>query len=640
MPKVYPRTILILFFVNISLTLFSQNIGINTTGSTPSVNAILDLNSGNKYNFGLIIPHVTLGASLIIFSPPIVNGATINDTGMMVYNMNGPQAAGYYYWNGTTWALVTSSGGGGGNVNACLTAGINYIPYFTSSTTICNSALYQASTTTTGLGTTSPKNMLDAKGAVTIGSYAGVNTAPANAMIVSGQVGIGNTTPASSAVVDITNTKAIGGTGAPLVWPTNPNPSANIVLPVLGEEIFNTTSGCFDFYNGTTWLVTGCPCTGVPSSPTITPSCSQSFQGSTITYTSSVTTGVTFTWIVTATTGTPIVTGNGTSSITVTWPSSGAGTGTVTLKLVNMCGTTTASLPVTISNPSITGTSTIYSSSTGNIYKASVAGATYTWSFVSNTNGSSIVGSATSQSVSISAGATAGTFALQCIISFGSCSVTVTYNVTVNLCGTIALDATGASGDGVKIFNITTNQPNDLVIVSCNGFLAAGTWTGSVAVSGGPTAALYISKTAANSGAAIYWFLAPTPTTYTVTVTEGGWTKFANFGIALTGFCSVPTAADFVASNSISSTCGGCASISTTLAETVGSYAFGSYTGFNNTTPPVPLWTNLTSISGTDDAKDSYGIAGQVIGVAGTPTITATQTNNLKDAVLILLDIH
>ena len=100
---------LFLLSFSIATSLSAQNVGINTTGANPSTNAILDLNTGNNYNTGFIIPHVTLGASLTTFSPPIVNSATTNDTGMVVYNMNGPQPAGYYYWTGTTWASISGS---------------------------------------------------------------------------------------------------------------------------------------------------------------------------------------------------------------------------------------------------------------------------------------------------------------------------------------------------------------------------------------------------------------------------------------------------------------------------------------------------------------------------------------------------
>ena len=105
------RLVFLLFLVAPTI-LFAQNVGINTSGSTPSQNAILDLNTGNAKSLGLLIPRVVLGASLSTFNPPIANAPTGLDSGMMVFNWQATnQSIGYYYWNGTTWVSV--SGGGG-----------------------------------------------------------------------------------------------------------------------------------------------------------------------------------------------------------------------------------------------------------------------------------------------------------------------------------------------------------------------------------------------------------------------------------------------------------------------------------------------------------------------------------------------
>jgi trimeric autotransporter adhesin len=115
----------------ISFSAFSQNVGINTTGATPSTNAILDLNSGNSRNLGVIFPHVTLGASLTTFSGPIAHAATTADSGLVVYNSSSAhQTIGYYYWNGTTWVSLGGSGAGTtwsltGNTGT--TPGTNYL---------------------------------------------------------------------------------------------------------------------------------------------------------------------------------------------------------------------------------------------------------------------------------------------------------------------------------------------------------------------------------------------------------------------------------------------------------------------------------------------------------------------------------
>lgn len=302
---------------------------------------------------------------------------------------------------------------------------------------------------------------------------------------INGAVGIGGA-PNASTVLDLTNTIATGGTGAAFRWPTNPNPAANIASPVLGDEVYNTTTGCFNFYNGTTWVVVSCPCNSGPATPTITPSCPFALQGTTITYTSSITTGVTFTWNVTSTVGTPTVTGLGTSSITVTWPSAGAGTGTVSLSITNSCGTTAAT-PVSVplyANPTMTVTNPVIVLSAGNAYSVpSMAGATYAWTFVTNTTPvSTIVGSG--NAITVTAGSTAGTYSLQCVISFGSCSTTVTsgtitvscpaYTSTMSVTNPVIVGSSGnafsvpALAGAAYAWSFVTNTNNNSIVGSGN----------------------------------------------------------------------------------------------------------------------------------------------------------------------------
>jgi hypothetical protein len=110
---------LILFFLSLSSALFSQNIGINVSGATPSKNAILDLNTGNPKNLGLLVPRVVLGASLSTFSPPLANAPTGLDSGMMVFNWQATnQPIGYYFWNGGLTGTWTSIGSGSSGVTS------------------------------------------------------------------------------------------------------------------------------------------------------------------------------------------------------------------------------------------------------------------------------------------------------------------------------------------------------------------------------------------------------------------------------------------------------------------------------------------------------------------------------------------
>ncbi len=59
-----------------------------------------------------------------------------------------------------------------------------------------------------GIGVTTLLNKLDVAGGVAIGSYAGVNTAPSNGLIISGNVGIGVATPAAGTKLDIYTSSA------------------------------------------------------------------------------------------------------------------------------------------------------------------------------------------------------------------------------------------------------------------------------------------------------------------------------------------------------------------------------------------------------------------------------------------------
>lgn len=90
-------SIILLITIN---TLFSQNVGINSTGAAPNASAILDVASANK---GFLIPHVSLNSTTDIttISSPAV--------GLLVYNVNpfivgvGANGEGFYYYDGTKW---------------------------------------------------------------------------------------------------------------------------------------------------------------------------------------------------------------------------------------------------------------------------------------------------------------------------------------------------------------------------------------------------------------------------------------------------------------------------------------------------------------------------------------------------------
>ena len=83
---------LLLFTCGLILTavsVFSQNIGINTTGAQPNSSAMLDVSSTSK---GILIPRMTASQKNAIASPA---------TGLQIYQTDG--TVGFYYYNGNAW---------------------------------------------------------------------------------------------------------------------------------------------------------------------------------------------------------------------------------------------------------------------------------------------------------------------------------------------------------------------------------------------------------------------------------------------------------------------------------------------------------------------------------------------------------
>ncbi|MEI6143611.1 MAG: hypothetical protein WCP85_30315, partial [Mariniphaga sp.] len=87
------KTKLLTFTLSLMLSVnaYSQNIGINDTGSQPNNSAMLDVQSPNK---GILIPRMTQTERNAITSPA---------TGLMVFQTDGIK--GYYFYE-TTWKLV------------------------------------------------------------------------------------------------------------------------------------------------------------------------------------------------------------------------------------------------------------------------------------------------------------------------------------------------------------------------------------------------------------------------------------------------------------------------------------------------------------------------------------------------------
>ncbi|GAB4279547.1 MAG: hypothetical protein Kow0068_03570 [Marinilabiliales bacterium] len=109
------RSYFIVFTLVLSINLFSQNnIGIGTT--TPNSSAMLDITSTDK---GLLIPRVTLNDAST--AAPVTSPAE----GLLIYNYNGTEPHGFWYWDGTQWVQVGSGSGTGGTLDDAYNYGGN-----------------------------------------------------------------------------------------------------------------------------------------------------------------------------------------------------------------------------------------------------------------------------------------------------------------------------------------------------------------------------------------------------------------------------------------------------------------------------------------------------------------------------------
>jgi hypothetical protein len=190
---------------------------------------MLDVKSGNK---GLLIPQVALTATnvaLPITAPAtsllICNTAT---AGTIPNNVT----PGYYYWNGSAWARLSVGANGSGATN--------YITKWSSAGALGNSMVFDNGTSV-GIGTTNPSKKLDVSGEMQA-TGTGTN-------YFAGNVGIGTSSPAVTAALDISSTTK--GFLPPRMTTTQ---RTAIISPATGLTIYNTTKNCNETYNGSSWV--------------------------------------------------------------------------------------------------------------------------------------------------------------------------------------------------------------------------------------------------------------------------------------------------------------------------------------------------------------------------------------------------
>jgi hypothetical protein len=190
---------------------------------------MLDVKSGNK---GLLIPQVALTGTTdasTILSPA---------TRLLIYNTaiagTPPNnvTPGYYYWNSSAWARLSVGANGSGATN--------YITKWSSAGALGNSMVFDNGTSV-GIGTTNPSKKLDVSGEMQA-TGTGTN-------YFAGNVGIGTSSPAVTAALDISSTTK--GFLPPRMTTTQ---RTAIISPATGLTIYNTTKNCNETYNGSSWV--------------------------------------------------------------------------------------------------------------------------------------------------------------------------------------------------------------------------------------------------------------------------------------------------------------------------------------------------------------------------------------------------
>jgi hypothetical protein len=297
-----------------------------------------------------------------------------------------------------------------------------------------------------------------------------------------------------------------------------------------------------------------------------------------------------YTWTVPA--GATVTAGQGTISATVTM---GATSGNVTVTATNTCGTSTASIKaITITSAPaapgvITGTTTLCSSSTGNIYSiAAVAGATsYTWT------------------VPAGATVTAGQGTISATVTMGATSGNVTVTAS-NGCGT----------SSAAIISITLNSAAPAT---------PGAITGSLTPCSGSAGNVY--SIVAVPGATSYTWTVPAGATITAgqgtisaTVTMG----VTSGNITVNASSSCGTSTDNLLTITVNNLPVAPGLISGTVAlcsESTGNvYSIAAVAGATSYTWTVPAGATITAGQGTISATVSMGAT------TGDVTVTASNT--------------
>lgn len=103
MKKMKSKIFFLVIACSFQQIIFAQNIGINSTGTTPDKSAILDVSATDK---GMLVPRMTTAQRTAINSPA---------KGLLVYQTEAP--SGFYFYDGASWNLLVKEIPGKFNFN-------------------------------------------------------------------------------------------------------------------------------------------------------------------------------------------------------------------------------------------------------------------------------------------------------------------------------------------------------------------------------------------------------------------------------------------------------------------------------------------------------------------------------------------
>ncbi|NTW31929.1 MAG: hypothetical protein HGB12_04785 [Bacteroidetes bacterium] len=542
--KVLVYTLFIFNFILSTFYLFGQSggVAINSTGSSADNSAMLDVSSINQ---GMRIPRVALISTTSAL--PIAN--PVNS--LLVYDSvtTGDVTPGFYYWDGTSSKWIRFSTGSGGSWSTSGNAGTD--------------------TATNFIGTTDDKSWV-------------MKTNSTERMKISkyGNVGIGTSNPASSAILDVSSTTK--GLRMPNM---TTNQRDAISLPSTGLQIYNTDCGSVDYYNGTCWISMS---KTLPQAGPITSSGTTDFcAGQTRAYSVPPLAGATsYMWSVPP--GASITSGQGSTSINVTF---GNISGSVCVNANNACETSAQTcLAVNIN---------LAPAAPGNITGAisAVPGQTNTVSY----SIASIPGAST-YNWTVPPGA---------VITSGTGTTNIVVNYTCNTtAGYVAVTQTAACG---------TSSPASLAISVSPLLVSAGpAKTGPGPIGGSPTASggtgtgSYIYAWSPSSGLTSTTIANPTAnacttTTYTITVTDANACTASNL---------------VVVTKNLTASAGANVNNTSTLPVSIGpAIGYGGTGSYNYSWSPTISLVNATVASPTACGGGTYTVT-----ITDANSCTATST--------------